>query len=316
MKKIIGIMLLLFICSVLGTEVFLDGENNFISLTNSSNLDSAYIIFYYQNTGNQVDSVMLKPYPTTPALTVVADSFSLDTLGSYLAKIVYYANADGGSITGTFCEAVINSDGINPSGGGPNSVTLYVEDDDDDMIANIIVHIQSEGGSLDYDLDTDTDGKVVFSLVDGTYLTWIGGTALYTQDAIPETVTVSGATTDTIAVTEENIATGRCKVWANVYDFLGDTLAGAVLRATPKNMGKNWTLVEDSSPIMLSIEEDIADANGLVELTPWKSGAVTNVSGDSLEYTFELLLPRHQDLRVRNYSVPDSTEHKIIWKKL
>ena len=108
MKKIIVILLLMTI-AVWGSDIYLDNENNFVWLRHTANLDSARIRFFLENPANQVDSILLLPDLTIiDSATVLADSFSLDATGNYLAQIMYYPH---GGTPDTFIADVISSYG-------------------------------------------------------------------------------------------------------------------------------------------------------------------------------------------------------------
>jgi hypothetical protein len=110
-----------------------------------------------------------------------------------------YSGAAGSNIEDDFDTVLVKIAAIAiGSGSGANACTIYAKAGSD-FIQGVNVRLQSSGGTDYYD-DTDSDGKAVFTLDDGTYYGYATVTG-HTQDVIPDTFTFTADYNDTLLMT-------------------------------------------------------------------------------------------------------------------
>jgi len=316
MKKAIGFLLIMAVMAE-ATEVYLNSENNFVTVTHSANLDSAWIYFYADNVSNQVDSVKLLPWPTTPALTVYADSFSLDDLGQYMVKIVYYPNSGGSS---QFAATIINSDNITTSGIGNQACTLLIVDDSGVpgapiQNARLYVYTLDQTACRVNGEPTDVNGKVIVHLDSSSYYIVVNSN---NQEQYKDTIIVTQDSTWDITMTTFSptapVRSGGAVLYGWTSDIMGDTIVGATFRVVPVlKSGINW---KDSSGIWVlpSGGTDKSDANGYFELEVYRSDYLTGfkwngvATSDTLKYDIYLEKTGYTPGMLKNqYITADST---------
>jgi hypothetical protein len=139
---------------------------------------------------------------------------------------------------------------------GSNVVTITVEDGDGDPVGSCPVRVANAGGQLlGYGLTNSATGVVVFNLDSGAYAVTLGPLSDYSP-ANPYSITVAGATTETLTVTAISIPTpadpSLCVVYADMRNAVGGQLLGAgegwlnVVSVNARPAGSTEVLADDA----------------------------------------------------------------------
>lgn len=168
------------------------------------------------------------------------------------------------SVTSTaLATSAVNEIAAALSGTGARSVTLTVTDGTDPLQSALVRLTDNSTNS--WTKTTNASGVATFSLDDGNYTATVtkGG---YTHT--PETVTVSGTTTDTLVMTAVTLATpsdpSLCMLYGTLYQPDGTKASNVKILATlvtPENKA-----VTAGGIIVGRAAESTSDANGAFEL--------------------------------------------------
>jgi len=168
------------------------------------------------------------------------------------------------------------------TGNGSNLLTLYASDGSA-MIQGVQFTLHPLASASYYTPSLTNDSGVTYiGMANGTY--YVTTTeAFYGQDVLPDTVVVSGATTDTILFTATFVNVGMCQIRLETEQLTGAVVKGAKFTATPLLKGSTWRL-SDGTLILPKSYIAYTNSAGLCTLTVYQSGAVKNNNGDSLTY--------------------------------
>jgi hypothetical protein len=315
MKKAIGFLLIMAVMAG-ASDLYIDNENNFVTVTHSAKLDSARVRFYLDNFSNQVDSVKLIPN-SNDSLSVVADSFTLAQVGQYGVKITYYPHSGGST---TFEGTIINSDYLSGSGTGNQACTLLIVDDSGlpgapIAGAKLYAYNLAQTACRINGRPSDTNGKVFVWLDSASFVIVINSN---NQEQYVDTITVNKDSTWNITMTTFSpsapVRAGGAVLYGWTSDIMGDTVVGATFRVVPVlKSGINW---KDSSGIWVlpSGGTDKSDVNGRFELEVYRSNYLTGfnwkgvATSDTLKYDIYLEKTGYTPGMLKNqYITADST---------
>lgn len=198
-------------------------------------------------------------------LTLTSAEMAADTVTVFLTS----------STSNAIVETVVITTQVNNAGAGANTVTITVNDENTNPVPDVSVVVRDSGDNTTFASgDTDANGQISFNLDDATYAVRLQKLG-YVADNIPDTLVVSGDTTDTMTMTAVSPSTPsgtNQTLYGYIYDPDGTYAEGASVVA------QIVTLPQIVSGAVISKQQlsDTVDSSGYFELAILQ-GAVVNI---------------------------------------
>jgi hypothetical protein len=272
------------------------GTANTITLNAlASDDDNAYVgqvVFIRSGTGEDQARRVTAYNGTTKVATMDANWAHIpDATSAYV--MLPTASFDPVALAGIFLnnglakEATSQQILANIAPAGANQVTVTIQEADTTPIPDVTVTLLNDAETIILQiLTTDVNGQFVTALDDGTYKVRLRKSNFVFT--VPETLTVSGATTDTYTGTGFAITPpptpDLITLYANVYDLGIAGVSGLTVNVKPEPAP---TIISDTI-ISDTIETTTTDGNGYFELTLAKGALIRVEIGTFFSKVVEL----------------------------